>query len=450
MTNILKKISGSFFCWKDFGNIPVTILFALCFHSHGNIYSQQLFPSQEVIDKTWESTSRNGDRVFVPHIQTVQFYLSGTPMTYPVMQIHGNSLLELHFDDVDSVQHNYSYSIEHFDALWQTPNPDINSFMDGFAINRIDNYEISGATSIPYRHYVLSIPNRDVVLKRTGNFLVKVFIDSPERPVITRRFSLYDNKIPVDASLRMTHLGSMKNNAHEITIQTDISRIQVGDIFSDLRVFIVPNYIWHQSVTDIKPLFVRGSSLTYEQSMTPGNEFRTLNLKEISENYSDVEQITIINGVQHIKLPVDHPRGTEKPKSRQDMNGRAFVEKFGAWEHNLDADYFYAYFTLKSELPMLDGNVYIYGALSNYSFNPWNLMIYNVDKAMYENRMLLKQGFHDYKYVHVTSHESRIDFERIEGNFAQTSNDYLIFVYNRDRATNLDELVGYTVVTSFP
>jgi hypothetical protein len=425
-------------------------MLALCFHGNGNIFAQQLYPSQEVVDKTWESTSRNGDCVFVPHIHTVQFHLSGTPMTYPVMHLNGNSVLELHFDDLDSIQHTYSYSIEHFDAAWQIQNPDINSYLEGFMTNRIDNYEISGATSIPFRHYVLQIPNRDIKLKRTGNYLLKVFETSPDRPVLTRRFSVYDTKIPVDAMLRMTHLGSMRNNEHEIVIQADISKVQTADVFTDVKVMIIPNFIWHLSVTDIKPQFVRGNRLTYEKTVTPGNEFRTLNLKEISTNYSDIQQITVIGGKEHIKLPSDVPRANQSPRNQSDMNGRNYVEKFGAWNPHLDADYVYAYFTLKSELPLLDGNVYIYGALSNYSFNPWNLMIYNVDKAMYENRMLVKQGFHDYQYVHVTSHDTRIDFARIEGNFAQTSNDYLIFIYVRDRATNLDDLVGYSVVTSFP
>ena len=99
---------------------------------------------------------------------------------------------------------------------------------------------------------------------------------------------------------------------------------------------------------------------------------------------------------------------------------------------------------------MIEGNVYVYGALTGYSLNPWNLMVYDVDKALYENKMLLKQGFHDYCYAFVYNYDNRIDFSKIEGNFAQTSNDYLIFVYNCDRSTGLDDLLGFTVVTSFP
>jgi len=309
---------------------------------------------------------------------------------------------------------------------------------------------LSIATTIPYRHYVLRIPNNDVKIKRTGNFLLKVLDASTDDIVISRRFTVYDNKISIDANIRMTHGGSMNYNNQKLELSIDISRVQVSDVFSDLKVVVVPNYIWHGAVTDFSPLFVKGNIITYEKELSPYNEFRTLNLKDLSTNYADVDKLVTIRGIDHVQLPTDMFRTNTPPRSSDDMNGKNHIEKFGSWDSNTEADYFYAYFTLKSELPMIEGNVYVYGALTGYSFNPWNLMVYDVDKALYENRMLLKQGFHDYCYAFVYTYDNRIDFSRIEGSFAQTSNDYLIFVYNRDRSTGLDDLLGFTVVTSFP
>lgn len=430
--------------------IEKQIVFIAILITCGRVLSQPLFPSQEVVDKIWEATSLNNNRVYVSYIQSVQTYLSGSTMTYPNLAINGSSSLELHFDDIDSTQHNYYYTIEHYDANWQVQNNDVNSYLDGFANNSLNDYELSIATTIPYRHYVLRIPNDDVKIKRTGNFLLKVFDASTDDVVISRRFTVYDNQIPVEAYIRMTHGGSMNYNNQKLELSIDISRVQVSDVFSDLKVVVVPNYIWHGAITDISPLFVRGNIITYEKELNPNNEFRTLNLKDLSTNYADVDKLVTIRGVDHVQLPTDMFRTNTPPRSSDDMNGKNHIEKFGSWNSNTEADYFYAYFTLKSELPMIEGNVYVYGALTGYSFNPWNLMVYDVDKALYQNRMLLKQGFHDYCYAFVYTYDNRIDFSRIEGNFAQTSNDYLIFVYNRDRSAGLDDLLGFTVVTSFP
>ncbi len=431
--------------------IDVYLIFGLLvFVANNQVFPQPLFPSQEVVDKTWELTSLNNNCVLVPYIQSVQFYLSGNPMTYPNLAINGKSLLELHFDDIDSMQHNFYYTIEQYDAKWIIRNNDVNSYLEGFANNDLHDYELSAATSIPYRHYVLHLPNNDIKIKRTGNYLLKVFDHSTDSLVIARRFTVYDNQIPIEANLRMTHGGSMKYNGHELYISIDISRIQVVDVFTDIQVVIVPNYIWHKAVTDITPKFIRGDIISYEKIVSPNNEFRTLNLKELNTNYSDIQKLFTSNGIVHLQLPTDIFRNNNPPRSSDDMNGLNYIEKFGSWNSNTQADYFYAYFTLKSELPMLEGNVYIYGSLSGYSFNPWNLMIYDMDKGLYENRMLLKQGFHDYCYAFVTSYDNSIDFSRIEGDFAQTSNDYHILVYNRDRYTGLYNLSGFTVVTSFP
>ncbi|MDD2563302.1 MAG: DUF5103 domain-containing protein [Salinivirgaceae bacterium] len=422
----------------------------ICFLIHGEIFAQKLFPSKDIVSKIWIETGKNNNRIFVPHIKTVQLYHAETPMSYPVLNINGESVLTLHFDDIDSVDHYYTYSIEQYDANWEIQNNDPFSFLEGFNNNPINDYQISGATSISYKHYTLNIPNDDLKITKSGNYLIKVYETSPQNPILTCRFSLYENKLTTFADLKMSHLGSMRNNTHKIRMLLNINQVQVSDIFSDIKIMVLTNNIWATAKTDIKPLFVRDNQIEYEIELNPHNEFRTLNLKELSQNYSDVTEKTTIKGIDHIKLPVDNFRVYTDHKHKNDMNGRNFIEKYNAWDANIDADYFHAYFTLNTDQPLLDGNIYIYGALSHYSLNPWNLMVYNADKKAYENSMLLKQGFHDYYYVHVNSANLDIDFDRIEGNAAQTSNDYLIYVYIRDHFTGTDNLWGFNVVTSFP
>ena len=450
MANIQKKTFYSLIPIFSNNNTPLTIFLGICFLYHGNIFSQKLIPSNEIVNKIWTTTGKNNNKIFVPYIKTVQMYLSETPMSYPVLNINGKSVLTLHFDDIDTLTHDYQYVIEQYNATWEIQNSDTFTFLEGFTYNQIRDYEYSGTTSIAYKHYTLNIPNNDIKLKQTGNYLIKVFENTPENPVFTWRFSLYENKANIYAKVSYTHMGNMFHNRHKINMTIDLQQNQVLDIYNDISVFVLPNNLWYLAKKDIHPQFVRENEITYEFDLNPHNEFRTVNFKELSQNYSDIEEIETIKGIEHIKLPGDNFRVYTDYQKSTDMNGRNYIEKFNSNNANYDAAYFYAYFTLKTDQPLLDGNVYIFGALTQYSFNPWNIMVYNIDKNVYENKMLIKQGFHDYYYVHVNSQTLEIDFDRIEGNAAQTSNDYLIYVYIKDPKTGLDNLVGYTIATSAP
>ena len=63
--------------------------------------------------------------------------------------------------------------------------------------------------------------------------------------------------------------------------------------------------------------------------------------------------------------------------------------------------------------------------------------------------MLLKQGAYNYQYVVVTD-GGKADVGRLEGNFHETSNEYLVKVYHRPRGTRYDRLVGAAVIMSTP
>ena len=68
-------------------------------------------------------------------------------------------------------------------------------------------------------------------------------------------------------------------------------------------------------------------------------------------------------------------------------------------------------------------------------------MKFNEESQVYENTMLLKQGFYNYKYVVVNADES-VDEGAISGNFFETENDYKVLVYYRDLGARYDRIIG--------
>ncbi|NPA44599.1 MAG: DUF5103 domain-containing protein, partial [Chlorobi bacterium] len=112
----------------------------------------------------------------------------------------------------------------------------------------------------------------------------------------------------------------------------------------------------------------------------------------------------------------------------------------------LEADYVYVDFNLQYNNQLEGIDFYVFGALSDWQIKDDCKMYYDFGEKKYKLRMLLKQGFYNYQYATVNNGE--IDFSLIEGNYYETENNYVIYVYNRSQGSQYDELVGYKIINS--
>jgi len=388
------------------------------------------------------------DAIFSPSIHSVFFYQTDRPLSYPFIPLNPNHSLVLSFDDLDEEVHNFYYRIENYDAQWNQRFTDIINFIDGFEQNFLNDYELSNTSAVSYRHYSLQIPNNDIRIKRPGNYLLTVYNASTHQPVLSRRFVVFDNEVEIKASVNPTSKGSFRFSEHELRIQINLMRLMVNDVFSDLSVVVIPNFVWEQSQTILRPEFINDKQLSYRHTIAPGNEFRTLNLREINQNNSSIERIQNIHGISHIYLSPDFIRANAPYAQSSDFNGLAFTNKIGSYNPDLDGEYFYVHFRLSVPQPFSDGNVFIFGALSSFSFSERNKMNYNPKAGEYQATLFLKNGYYDYQYVIAPNPDNSIktiDFQRIEGSFGQTENEYYVLVYVKDMFQNCQTLKGFTI-----
>jgi hypothetical protein len=77
-------------------------------------------------------------------------------------------------------------------------------------------------------------------------------------------------------------------------------------------------------------------------------------------------------------------------------------------------------------------------------------MEWNPEKSLYEQNILLKQGYYSYQYVtrDIRSPNLYPDPGFTEGNYFETENEYLILVYTRNLQFNYDELIGARRINS--
>lgn len=99
------------------------------------------------------------------------------------------------------------------------------------------------------------------------------------------------------------------------------------------------------------------------------------------------------------------------------------------------------HFTLLSEEPFSNKDVYVYGAFNNFEISEENKLFYNPNTNSYVGNILLKQGFYNYCYVTVDKNNV-IDKNEIMGSFFETENEYKVLFYFKAFGALYDRVVG--------
>ncbi|ALO17412.1 hypothetical protein L21SP5_03819 [Salinivirga cyanobacteriivorans] len=431
------------------------LIFAFLFSGFQSALAQSIKPDPELLNNIENKYAHNSNFVFHPDIRSVKLTNPGWELSYPVLKLNSGQQLKLTFDELSPESNTYYYTVEHMNSDWTERDAIFTEYATGFEENEIRDYESSYSAIDPYTHYELLIPNDDIQFKISGNYLISVYDGNKENLLFTRRFIVYEQKTIVEGEVRRAMSENYGSTSHKIPFSVYMRDLQVNDPYTEIEVKVLPNNNWHKAHENYKPLFIKGEQLVYESKpanvFKAGNEYRTFLTKDLTYEAIMVESIERINYDYHVKLRMDKPRRYLQYEHHQDLNGMFYIDKSNSMTPNLDADYVNVYFTLDVETPILTGQVFVFGELTNYTFSSRNVMSYNPRKKQYELRLKLKQGYYDYQYVVLERHNDNApDFSYIEGDKWQTNNDYLIYVYHKDLYKGYSKVVGFkTLRTTF-
>src|SRR5690606_27411909 len=117
---------------------------------------------------------------------------------------------------------------------------------------------------IPYTNYRLSLPNKNLRFKISGNYLLKVFRDDdPEHLVLTRRFMVYEEVVHAGGQVRRATRVEDNLTKQEVDFTINHSGYLIQDPFKDLKVTLMQNQRWDNAITSLKPQFIQNSQLVY-------------------------------------------------------------------------------------------------------------------------------------------------------------------------------------------
>lgn len=366
-------------------------------------------------------------------------------LTQPaVLPLGQRDRLALSFDYLYGNNEDFRVRIIHCNVDWTPSGFDNIDILDAYNEFRIEQFEQSFNTKVPYMHYTFEVPR----VKLPGNYLLVVFRGNNEDDLIlSKRFMITDNRAMVEPRVGLSTGIIERATNQQIDFTVDYSNLEVGDPANEIKVVIRQNQRWDNAISGLKPTFIKDfqKKLNYEffnleNNFRGGNEFRFFDLRSVNFSGQNVNKINQTETSITANLMLDKSRKDEAYTFNQDLNGAFIIERVDATNPDIEADYVNVNFFLKQP-PLENGKIFVLGAMNNWQKQQANVMVYSDQFGGYLGRQLVKQGWYNYIYYVQNSKDGNPYL--LEGSHSLTENLYEIFVYHRAIGSRGDFLVGY-------
>ncbi len=402
----------------------------------------------------YKTNAQSPDSVYVSNIKTARLYSYGNQLGMPVINLNSGDKLELHFDDLDADVKNYYYTFQLCNSDWSPVDFNQLDYIKGFAQMRISTYRYSSIALTRYTHYTAAIPDRDCLPTRSGNYILKVFLNGDtSQLVFTKRLFVLDGKASVLAKIVQPYAPDLFQSHQRLQFTVATKGIDAFNANQQIKVVLLQNNRWDMAQTNIPPTFIRGTSLEYNSETVGvfpgGNEWRWLDVTDFHLQSERVAKADYNKLSTDVFLKPDRPRDGIRYVYYRDYNGMFVSSSLRGMNPYWEADYGTVYFSFAppngTAYPTTD--LYLFGQLTGYNFTDSLKMTFNADKGLYETHLLLKQGYYDYTYVAVDKTNPAVHYE-LDGNHFETENLYTILVYYRSFTDRSDQLIGVATFDS--
>jgi hypothetical protein len=374
-------------------------------------------------------------------------YPVGYPFATPIIQLGTLDVLTLQFDELGETVSDFRYTVIQCDHTWQPTGNSTFDYIDGFSDGWVNDYDYSFNTTVPYIHYNLRIPNEDLRLTQSGNYVVIIYRDNVDQPLLTRRFMVAESRVQIDGYVAVTRNPNFRDRFQEIVFNVLHEGFSITNPYQEISVVVTQNDRWDNAISGLKPLYVNEDLLQFDYNMKiafpSAREYREMDIRTLRYRTEGVRAIDMRDSMNIVYLMPDPIRKMEDYRPEGDLNGKFVIDKQEGRHGELEADYASVLFQLPFDVKLSNGTFYVLGAFNEYALGEENRMEYNSFTGAYETAIYLKQGFYNYIYVFVDEKSGQKDHSLSEGNYYDTENDYAVYVYYRPFGQRYDQLIGY-------
>ncbi|MEO8764579.1 MAG: DUF5103 domain-containing protein [Ginsengibacter sp.] len=394
------------------------------------------------------------DSVYMNNLKTVRLYNAGNQLSLPVINLNSSDQVELHFDDMDADVKSYYYTYQLCNNDWTPVNFSQFDYIKGFTQLKISTYRYSSISLTRYTHYQALIPDRSSFPTRSGNYLIKVYLNGDTTQLaFTKRLMVVDHKASIIARITAPYAPDLFRSHQRIQFTVTIKGLDAFNAGQQLKVVILQNYRWDNCLKNVPATFIRGTTLEYNAEnvgvFPGGKEWRWLDLTDFHLQSDRVLTANYNKKSTEIFLRPDGPMEGKRYIYYRDNNGMYISTAIRGINPLWESDYANVHFSFAppNGLPYPNKDLYLFGQLTNYNYTDSLKMNFNGDKGIYEIHLFLKQGYYDFTYIGVDRNNpaNRGEFD---GNNYEAENLYTILIYYKSFIGRSDELLGVATFDS--
>ena len=366
--------------------------------------------------------------------------IKGSNQDYPVFNLSDKIFFS--FDDLNTKKSSFYYKINHYDFEWKPSKILKSEYIDGYDDNLIESFDNSYNTLIDHTNYQISIPNKDLKLKISGNYSISIHSEKGDF-LFEKKFSVLNKMISTNIKIKKSS-DLEKIDSHQnidISVRCDNCNKFNGNS-SDLKLVVIKNNNLNNFRVIEKPDYFLNNTLIYRDiSFEGGNEFLNFDSSKINSTNVKVYK-TELNDFYEIYLRTDIDRTDSFYQYNPDING-SFVINKNFNNPEIENDYSLVKFSFKPDRIDKKNRVFIIGEFNDYKItNKYELKLNN---NIYKGEFKFKQGFYNYKYL---SLETGGRIKKYSGNFWETQNIYIALLYHKKLTEKYYKLISISETSS--
>ena len=385
-------------------------------------------------------------QIFDENVRTLTLTVDDDPTLPPYMPLGGRQHIDIEWDEMSHNYKRYIYHIDHCDWDWQPTDGIFESdFLEGLNDQLIEDFEKSFNTTQIYTHYRLSIPNKELRLRLSGNYRLRIYEEDDDRdedaPVLEARFCIYEKVAGINTQLSSNTDIDFNRDHQQMTLAVGFGTLPVIDPQRELKVIVMQNRRWDCRIENLVPNVRRPNGIEFthnRQLIFPaGSEYCRFEILDVHRTATGVDRIDWFEPYYHATLYAEQP--ARSYTYVEDQNGVYVVRSSDNYDDVTTAEYIVVHFYLKT--PRLQGgDVYVSGIWAGQTFNPDYRMEYDDINQEYHAAILLKQGYYSYEFIQKDGLTART-----MGSFFETENEYQVLVYYRAQGARYDRLAAYSI-----
>lgn len=388
------------------------------------------------------------NRTYIEGITSIKLTPADAPLGYPILELNSGQQLKLVFDDLTHNDNRYlKYTVIHCTHDWRPSDLIPFDYIDGFEEDEINTHSYSFNTIQSYVKFELVFPNDMLRITKSGNYLLFVYEDTPENPILTRRFMVKESQgAAITGYVHAASDVQYRNTGQEVDFIAYTGSYSIHNPAQYLHATIVQNGRWDNAIIGLRYRSGKPGEYSFdyddnENSFFGSSEFRIFSTKSTRYTADHIASIGYRNGVNSAMVMEDIARPFGSYQGKTTLKGKCYWENEDYIGENRE-DYIETKFSLKCEFPVTDGSLYVFGELTDWKITDEAKLEYNEMSGYWETTLLLKQGYYNYQYVYIKDGTSDIDATYIEGSHWETSNDYGVYLYLFDESALYDRLIG--------